>query len=234
MKSIWTIAFTAFLVKCATTLSVSAQGSMTYISSLNGPSGGAVAIASDSWFAQGFRTGTNTLGYSLESVSLLMANASGDPSGFMVSLYTRGENLFPGSSVGSLSGSFDPVFAGTSSFTRTQPLILAPATGYFVVVTASQPIGSGSYRWSCMAPSTNPPVVSVDGWLLGTAGQSIDGVTWERAGGSTISGLFQFSISAVAIPEPSSIALYVLGAGFFANLFRRPGSIRSCNPPVPI
>jgi len=83
MKRVCFTAFCACLLNSLTTLCLWAQGSMTYVSSLSGPSGGSVAVASDSWFAQGFTTGANAPGYSLESVSLLMANAMGNPSGFV-------------------------------------------------------------------------------------------------------------------------------------------------------
>lgn len=221
MKRICTIAFLAFLLKPVTTLCVWAQGSTTYISTLGGPSGGSAAVASNSWFAQGFKSGTNVFGYSLESVSLLMGNSSGNPSGFTVILFDA-NGLFPGSSVGTLSGSLDPVRAGTLSFTPTKPLIVPPSTHYFIVVTSSQPLSAGSYRWSYMSPSTNPPISLLDGWRTYLNAFSTNGVVWERVGGETISGPFQFSIDAAAIPEPSGIAFFTIGAAFFGvRLFRR-------------
>lgn len=232
MKSICTIAFLAFLLKPVTTLCVWAQGSTTYISTLGGPSGGSAPVASNSWFAQGFRTGTNVFGYSLESVSLLMGNPSGNPSGFTVILFDA-NGLFPGSSVETLSGSLDPVRAGTFSFTPTKPLILPPSTHYFIVVVSSQPLSAGSYRWSYMAPSTNPPINALDGWGTYLEAFSKNGVVWERVGGETISGHFQFSIDVVAIPEPSGIALFTIGAGFFGiRLYRGFYSKRLCNAPT--
>ena len=79
-----------------------AQGTL-YFSSLGQTPTGSAAIGSDSWIAQGFGTGTNTGGYILNSVQLLMDGASGGPNGFAISIYTKSGNS-PQNNLGNLVG----------------------------------------------------------------------------------------------------------------------------------
>ncbi|MGH7990207.1 MAG: hypothetical protein ACREDS_08485 [Limisphaerales bacterium] len=51
----------------------------TYLSNLGEPSGGSVVVGSDAFVEAPFTTGTNSEGYILDSVQLLMDNASGIP-----------------------------------------------------------------------------------------------------------------------------------------------------------
>lgn len=110
---------------------VYAQGTL-YLSNLGVPSGGSNAIGSDSWLAAPFLTGTNSGGYDLNSIQLLMDAASGSPSGFRVSLYSDNSSSgSPESSLGSLSGS-DPASGGIFTYT-TSGLSLSPSTWYYKV-----------------------------------------------------------------------------------------------------
>ena len=67
---------------------VQAQGTMTYLSSLSQSSTGSDPVGSDSWLAAIVWNGNNPGGYSLDSIQLGMADASGFPSNFTVMLYT--------------------------------------------------------------------------------------------------------------------------------------------------
>jgi len=96
------------------------QGTM-YVSSLGQPSTGSVAVGSDSWQAEFFATGKNPGGYLLNSIQLAMAPASGAPSLFTVTLYSAQAGPIadlPGSSLGILNGSSDPVTSGLYNYTR--------------------------------------------------------------------------------------------------------------------
>jgi hypothetical protein len=63
-----------------------------YLSNLGQSSTGSLAVGSDSWLAASFGTGTNEGGYELNSIQLAMTDASGNPSGFTVMIYTNGES----------------------------------------------------------------------------------------------------------------------------------------------
>src|SRR5580704_12653216 len=90
-----------------------AQASV-YVSDLAVSSTGSLSVGSDSWEATSFETGKNPAGYALDSIQLDMAPGSGAPSGFAVMLYTDVAlaRPLPGSSLGTLSGSSDPVAGG--------------------------------------------------------------------------------------------------------------------------
>jgi hypothetical protein len=55
---------------------------------------GSVSVGSDSWLAADFITGTSANGYSLDSIQLGMANASGSPTNFTVMLYSAFIRLY--------------------------------------------------------------------------------------------------------------------------------------------
>lgn len=120
-----------------------AQGTI-YLTSLGSASTTNTMVGSDSWRAADFRTGTNSLGYTLNSIQLLMSLASGNPSGFSVMLYTSGS--VPGNYLTTLTGP-DPGAGGVFTYSASS-LTLSPATYYYVVVTSGAPVSSGAYQWS--------------------------------------------------------------------------------------
>jgi hypothetical protein len=124
-----------------------AQGTMTYLSSLSQTSAGSLAVGSNSWLASDFFTGTNADGYSLDSIQLGMADASGNPNGFTVMLYTAivKAGSFPGSSLGTLDGSLNPTTAGVYTHIPASSLTLSPGTEYFIVLTAGTALANGAY-----------------------------------------------------------------------------------------
>jgi len=86
-----------------------AQGTMTYLSNLGQASAGSVAVGSNSWVSFAFQTGPDASGYVLNSVQLAMADASGNPSGFTMFLYSAtavpglGYPYIPVSEIGTLN-----------------------------------------------------------------------------------------------------------------------------------
>jgi hypothetical protein len=114
---------------------VKAQGT-TYLSNLAQISAGSNAVGSDSWLATLFFTGPNYRGYALNSLQLAMTHATGNRSGFMVTLYPEFgyTSAVPqlGSSLGSLSGSADPVIGGIYTYTAAANIILSPGTAYLL------------------------------------------------------------------------------------------------------
>ncbi|MGA3213100.1 MAG: choice-of-anchor R domain-containing protein, partial [Terriglobales bacterium] len=126
-----------------------AQGT-TYLSNLDQSSAGSLAVGSDSWLAGIFTTGLNPGGYVLNSIQLAMTDASGSPGGFMVMLYAPAiGGILPGSSLGTLNGSLNPVTSGIYTYTPAATLTLAPNVPYSIVLTAGTAVANGAYELSC-------------------------------------------------------------------------------------
>jgi hypothetical protein len=198
-------------------LEAPAQGTL-YVSNLGQPSTGNAAVASDAWLAALFQTGTNSAGYVLNSIQLLMTAASGSPNGFSVSLYSFNVNSGPENRLGSLSGAANPSAGGLFTYT-TSSLTLSPSSNYWVVLTAATPVANGSYYWS----GANSGVYSSSGgWFLsGGSFFSTDGLSSHWSGSRTGPGPFQLAINATAIPEPSSLVLFGLGGMYLALVAKR-------------
>jgi hypothetical protein len=186
----------------------SPQGTVTYVSNLGQPSSGAVSVGNDSWFAANFITGTNAAGYLLNSVQLQMADASGTPNGFSVTIYSSvgGAGIFPGSGLGGLAGAADPTTAGVYTYTPGSSLTLSANTVYFVVVTAGSTVGDGAYEWSV----TGSPTTGYNSYHWGGElffAQSVNGSSWSYT--SSTYGLY--SLDATPAPEPGAVGLMVVG-----------------------
>jgi hypothetical protein len=191
---------------------VSAQGTL-YLSNLGQPSSGSAAVGSNSWLAAPFRTGINPGGYQLNSIQLSMAAASGDPNGFIVSLYNLNGSQ-PGSSLGTLIGS-DPGTGGVFTFSASG-LTLAPSSFYCIVATGATVVAQGAYPWT-LADSGS--FSSSDGWT----GSIIYYTSTDGSGWSFIRPRpLQFAVDATAVPEPTSLAMILCcGATCGAFALRR-------------
>jgi hypothetical protein len=207
-----------FVVTLAAPRIVQAQGT-TYLSNLGQPSDGSNAVGSDSWLAALFFTGTNSSGYMLDSLQLAITDASGNPSGFTVMLYSAfigGGGTFPGSSLGTLDGSLNPTTAGIYTFTPASNLTLSPHTTYFIMLTAGTAVVNGAYEWSVMnTPSYNP----VDKWLGAITSTSMNGSSWRPLPTYPQLDYSQYAINATPIPEPNVLGL--LGLGGLTFLWHR-------------
>ena len=155
---------------------VQAQGTL-YLSNLGQTTVGSMDIGSDAWIAQYFTTGTNPNGYIVNSIQLSMSSASGNPSGFTVSIYSSPGNGAPGTSLGSLSGS-DPVTGGVYTYT-TSGIVLSSSTFYFVVATSTTPIAQGAYHWNAANSFGEIYTSPGDPWTIQDAYySSTDGSSW--------------------------------------------------------
>jgi hypothetical protein len=187
------------------------------MSNLGQPSSGSLAVGSDSWLAVAFVTGTNTGGYMLNSIQLGMTDASGNPNGFTAMLY-YGESPggpLPVSSLGTLSGSTDPLTGGIYTYTPASSLTLSPSTIYFIVLTAGTTVANGAYEWSYVNTSSYNPS---DSWAGGFAFGSSDGslYSWRPLGDYPPGSFSQYAIDATAVPEPGVFGLFGLGGLFLA------------------
>jgi hypothetical protein len=219
------------VVVCATvllsSLNVEAQGSVTYLSNLGNQSASSSGVASDSWIAEMFHTGTNAAGYSIDSVQLAMTNVSGNPNGFTVMIYPLINNpLGPGTSLGTLAGSLDPVTAGIYTFEPLSSITLEPSSLYFVVVTAGTANAVGAYEWSLASGSFN----TVGTWFAPVHGAgppsyfSTNGLDWVGNWDSTVNP--QYAIDATALPEPGIWRLFALGSLVLLWHRRKPKALR--------
>ena len=191
-----------------------AQGTL-YVSNLGLTSSGSSPVGHDSWLAVDFRTGTNAGGYSLNSFQVVLADASGNPSGFTAMLYTEvgAASPTPGSSLGTLNGSLNPATGGIYTYNPASNLTLSWNTDYCIVLTSGTAVANGAYEWS--VTSTFTPTL-IGGWHGGDAlFPSSDGLNWGYT-----HVYAQIALYATAVPEPSSLGLLVLG-GFFLVWHRR-------------
>ena len=83
--------------------------------------------------AQAFTTGTNSLGYTLESVEISLTVGGPPFPAHTVSIWTESSNS-PGSSLGTLTNP-DPVVNGVNTYTTTDGISLLAGTTYFIVWT---------------------------------------------------------------------------------------------------
>jgi len=200
---------------------IQAQGTVTYLSNLGQSSVGSVSLGTNFWLALGFHTGTNAGGYMLNSVQLAMAAASGNPSGFLAMVYGRNPSNsaadLPGSSIGGLSGSVNPITTDIFTYTSASNVTLSAGTYYFVVLTAASTIANGAYNWSLSSSNFYNP--SGHWSIIGGAStdflSSNNGSSWN----SIPFAFPQLAISATAIPEPGVLSL--LGLGGLALLWKR-------------
>ncbi len=178
-----------------------AQGTI-YLSNMGQPQTSNGVVASDSWIAQRFQTGPDLNGYTLNSVQLLMAQASGGASGFSATLYTSVNGL-PGTMLAGFSG-LDPSMPGIYTYAASS-ISLSPSTAYYVVFTAATPMAQGSYHWN---RASSASYIASDGWSLAPFSVgSADGSDWLVYRLS----LHQFAVDATAVPEPATTALMSLG-----------------------
>ncbi len=184
---------------------VQAQGTMTHLSNLNQASAGSLAVGSDSWLAEVFRTGTNSSGYTLDSIQLELKDATGNPSGFTAMLYSQNPfGASPGNSLGTLDGSLNPVTGGIFTYTHASNLTLLPNNYYFIVLTAGTPVANGAYDWSYVGANAYNPSGA---WLtFADVWTSSDGSSWNTTG-----DYGQFAINAISIPEPGVLGLFGMG-----------------------
>ena len=192
-------------------LCIQAQGTL-YISNLGQTPTGRSDIGSNFWIAQEYITGNNSDGYSLDSVQLLMNAASGSPTGFAVSVYSKtgdphsaSNGDSPLADIGNFNGSADPSAGGLFAYS-SDGLSLASHTFYFIVVTSATSVASGSYVWSAANSFTQDPNTL---WTIEDAYfSSVNGSSWDE---TLRQNVFQMAIYATPVPEPQTEVLLGLG-----------------------
>jgi hypothetical protein len=198
-------------------LSLGQQASATtLVSNLPSTSPMGYPVKFDEWLSSSFTTGSGSYGYTINSVTLRLAEMTANPN-----LFVRLYNDSPGglgSQITSFTNpSFTPNITNDYIFTLTTPQTLAPNTDYWLVAGISD--GSGEYLW---AFTTSTGQTGSPGWSIGDKPfySNDQGGTWDNSFATTFSA-FQFSVNGTEntspppptnIPEPGSVVA-LLGLG---------------------
>ena len=113
--------------------------------------------------AQAFTTGTNSLGYTLESVQISLTVGGSPFPAHTVSIWTESSNN-PGSSLGTLTNP-DPVVNGVNTYTTTDGISLSAGTTYFIVVDNSP--NAGDSGRIAVTGSDSEDSGAASGWSIG-------------------------------------------------------------------
>jgi hypothetical protein len=198
-------AFALFLLGLSLSPTAPAQGTLQ-VSNLGQTPTTKTTVGSDSWIAQSFSLFvTDPTVYKLDAVQLLMNPASGNPSGFSVSIYDNPNlnSMTPLNFLGNLTGP-DPSAGGVFTYT-TPGITIAAGALYFVVITAATPIAQGSDVWSAyIGGDTTGATWSIDDVYA----SSTNGSTWT---GHLRQNVFQMALYTPPTPEPGTLALAGLG-----------------------
>jgi glycerol uptake facilitator-like aquaporin len=205
----------------------------TYLSNLGQLPVSSNPVGSDSWYGADFYTGTNGDGYILDSIQLAMTDATGNPSDFTVMLYsaTGVAGIYPGNSLGTLTGSLNPTPASTYTYAPAPSLSLSPSTEYFIVLTAGTAIAEGAYNWN---------YVGTYNYTQNGSWNTDADIFYSNNGGSTWNALAssgfgdaQFAITATAIPEPGVMWLLGICISILYRWTKRPNTSLEPTPTAP-
>ncbi|MCE2668954.1 MAG: choice-of-anchor R domain-containing protein [Microcystis sp.] len=198
-------------------LSLGQQASATtLVSNLSPTPSMGYPVKFDEWLRSSFTTGSGSYGYTINSVTLRLAEMTANPNLF-VRLYSDSSGGL-GSQITSFTNpSFTPNITNDYIFTLTTPQTLAANTAYWLVAGISE--GSGEYLW---AFTQSPDQTGFPGWSIGDNpfNSTNQGGIWSN-NFSTAFKAFQFSVNGTEntspppptnIPEPGSVVA-LLGLG---------------------
>lgn len=180
-----------------------AQGTV-YLSGLDLATAGVVAIGSDARVETEFAAGTNAAGYLLNRVQISIGGITGRPAGLKVMLlnYVTRQPLL------TLTGS-DPTGDGVFMY-EASGFVLLPGTSYWLALTSTTPLPTGAFLWNY----TTATPAGRDGW----EGGNMYAIVSPGPPPTTIryvGRVPQFAVSATPIPEPASVALFILAGLVF-------------------
>ena len=147
-------------------------------------------IQSNQWLRSSFTTGSGSYGYTINSVTLRLAEMAANPNLF-VRLYNDNSGGL-GSQIASFTNpSFTPNTTRYYTFTPTTPQTLVANTAYWLVAGISA--GSGQYLWA-FTTATNE--AGLPGWSIGDEPfySSNQGLSWNSNFTDSFKA-FQFSVT---------------------------------------
>ncbi|MDR3618024.1 MAG: choice-of-anchor R domain-containing protein [Paludisphaera borealis] len=191
----WVVTFSAFVLSFAA--SSPARAGTILSDNLTATTGGTETAVADSWLTAGF--GTDGASYTLTSITLLLQRDS--ISGKVeLDVYNDG-GLQPDAFVGALSLAGAVSTSLTETTFTTAGLALAANSNYWVVLKAV----TGQFAWAWANDASGQGVGFQHTW-----GSSDDaGSSWFTFDSYPL----QMSVTAAAVPEPSSLIPFALGAG---------------------
>ncbi len=178
-------------------LSLGQQASATtLVSNLSPTPSMGYPVKFDEWLRSSFTTGSGSYGYTINSVTLRLAEMTANPNLF-VRLYSDSSGGL-GSQITSFTNpSFTPNITNDYIFTLTTPQTLAANTAYWLVAGISE--GSGEYLW---AFTQSPDQTGFPGWSIGDNpfNSTNQGGIWSN-NFSTAFKAFQFIECSTALTE---------------------------------
>lgn len=133
-------------------------------------------------------------------------NNAGLPSGSALANFTTTGTLSGGSNI-DFSGSF----------------ILQKSTTYWLVLKTGKTVDSDTVAWTYRQNPALSPLAGNNGQINPTAAISYNsGAIWTPYTAPNLTH-YRFAISSIGIPEPSSLALFMIGTGAMGFIGRRKG-----------
>jgi hypothetical protein len=207
---------TCVLAAVSTLLSVAPGIAATLSNNLSSASGGTEAASGSDLLAASFTTDASV--YSLEGVTLGLADLTASGGTATVSLYSDDGLNEPGLLVASLAGSSSFGATLTNSLFGASGLGLSANSTYWIVLTAL----SGEIDWSYAADDNGAGVGFTDTWAASYDG----GASWFAYSSNQGAGVdpLQLDVEASAVPEPS-FAMPCIGLLFCGIVAAKKGAV---------
>ena len=145
--------------------------------------------------ATGFRTGSNSGGYTLDSVTVKVNSVLGAPTSYTVAIHAVSAGNPNSTALHTLTGSA-PTGAGEYTYNCSGSCSLDASTDYFLVLSATGNIGLNSYEHSSTTSDNQTNTPSGGGWLIADVLKSkTNNAAWnDHVGGATL----RFKVAATA------------------------------------
>lgn len=184
----------------------------------NGGSGASANFSVNRFQAINFNTGTSSL-LGIDEGWVLLRNSTGGSVNLTVDIYADGSSIPTGLSLGSTTLTVaNDGLDSWRQFSFAQDVELAAATDYWLVISSPTTV---SVNWLKPSSTTsiyaefNDSNYAVPSGLL--RANSANGSSWNTGGPAEMG----FQLGAVAVPEPSTWALTILGVGILGLVANR-------------